>query len=364
MKFGNKITRRDFLKLGGLAVGAALLPVSLQNKSVYKPVQQYPDGASLGRVCAGDIGAWMEIKTEPNMRAPVAKTVFRDDILVVKREVIANVLDLDRYNQRWVETPDGYIYSPLVQPVKNHINVPLTDLPVNPNGERGMWIEITVPILDIEVDRGPAASFWIKEVVRPRVYYSQIFWAYDIRQKDGKTQYLLMEKYGALPDSYWVDATGCRPLTEADTAPINPDVGEKRIVIDLRYQTLHCFEGSREVYFCEISSGGKVDGEWLTPIGEHIIWRKLVSLHMSAGGLWGFDAPGIGWTTLFDSHGAAIHSAYWHNNFGTPLSHGCVNCLPHDAKWIWRWTNPIVNYYPGELTVTDVSNSTHVIVNV
>ena len=39
---------------------------------------------------------------------------------------------------------------------------------------------------------------------------------------------------------------------------------------------------------------------------------------------------------------------------------GCVNCLPEDAKWIWRWTNPSVGYYPGELTVTNASNSTYV----
>ena len=68
----------------------------------------------------------------------------------------------------------------------------------------------------------------------------------------------------------------------------------------------------------------------------------------------------IGCSTPWIAHGQAIHAVYWHNNFGIALSHGCVNCLPDDAKWIWRWTNPVVGYYPGELTVTNASNSTYV----
>jgi hypothetical protein len=48
----------------------------------------------------------------------------------------------------------------------------------------------------------------------------------------------------------------------------------------------------------------------------------------------------------------AIHSTFWHYNYGTPVSHGCVNCLPEDAKWIFRWTSPAVVYDPGMLDVT------------
>lgn len=348
-----KITRREFLKISGMFVGALALPHS---KSVLaKPLFQYPEGAMLGRVCAGQEGARTDLRTEPNLAAPSAGIAWRDDVLEWKREVVSNSFDLNRFNQRWVETNKGYIYAPDIQPVKNHINVPLQSLPVNPDGSVGMWVEITVPVVDIKPLNKANASFWIREVNHPRVYFSQVFWASEVRQENGMWEYLLSEKYGALPDKYWADATACRQITADEMTPIRPDVGDKHIKVNMTYQTLSCYEGGREVYFCEVASGGK-----LTPLGVQTIWRKMVSTHMSAGGVMEFDTSGIGWTTIFDSDGAAIHAAFWHNNFGIPLSHGCINCRPDDAKWIWRWCNPQIGYYPGELTVTDGSNSTKV----
>jgi lipoprotein-anchoring transpeptidase ErfK/SrfK len=73
---------------------------------------------------------------------------------------------------------------------------------------------------------------------------------------------------------------------------------------------------------------------------------------MSGGTLeGGYDLPGIGWVSYFASNGAALHSTYWHNDYGRPKSHGCLNCRPEDAKWIFRWTMPHVPYEPGDLTV-------------
>ena len=92
--------------------------------------------------------------------------------------------------------------------------------------------------------------------------------------------------------------------------------------------------------------------QWETPPGIRPIWRKLISVHMSGGSTGGgYDLPGVSWTSLFEGNGVAIHSTFWHNNFGEEMSHGCVNCAPDDAKWIFRWTNPVVSYDPGDLTV-------------
>ena len=349
MKFNQKMSRRDFLKLSGAMLGGLLLPRSKGVFSNYLPQADVPQSANLGRICAGEEGAWFHLKTEPNVYAPDGKIVWRDDVVVWKREVVANQLDYDRYNQRWVETPDGFLPVYMVQPVKNLPNQPLTNLPINPDGSKGMWVEITVPVVDIKPTRFPAASYWIREVNKPRIYYSQVFWAYDVRQENGNWEYLLMEKWGAEPDSYWVDATACRQIMPEEVTPIHLEARDKLIKVSMKYQTLSAFEGSREVYFCEVSTGGR-DG---TPIGNFPIWRKMISTHMSAGGLVAYDTPGIGWTTLFHGEGAAIHAAFWHNNFGTALSHGCINCRPEDAKWIWRWSNPQVSYFPGEWTSTD-----------
>jgi hypothetical protein len=75
---------------------------------------------------------------------------------------------------------------------------------------------------------------------------------------------------------------------------------------------------------------------------------------MSGGGAGateeGFDTMAIPWTCLFQGDGVAIHGVFWHNDFGTPKSHGCVNTLPEDAKWIFRWTTPNAPYYKGDIS--------------
>ena len=120
-----------------------------------------------------------------------------------------------------------------------------------------------------------------------------------------------------------------------------------------------CCEGNREVYFCRISTGAifnylgeRVDA-WSTPAGRHRIWRKAVSLPLSGGSsAVGWDLPAVGWITIFVGAGVAVHSTYWHNNYGVPTSRGCVNASPDDAKWIFRWTRPEVAYDPGDVTVS------------
>jgi lipoprotein-anchoring transpeptidase ErfK/SrfK len=98
-------------------------------------------------------------------------------------------------------------------------------------------------------------------------------------------------------------------------------------------------------------------------VGEFPSWQKNISTHMSGGVTGaGFDTAGIGWTVLFSSDGAAVHSTFWHNDFGLARTHGCVNCTPEDAKWIFRWTIPSVDYSPGGLITQGMNSSTHVVI--
>ena len=64
----------------------------------------------------------------------------------------------------------------------------------------------------------------------------------------------------------------------------------------------------------------------------------------------GYDTPGVSWCNFF-AEGVAIHSTFWHNDYGVPRSHGCVNVNPEDAKWIFRWSTPTVSLEPGDITV-------------
>jgi hypothetical protein len=94
------------------------------------------------------------------------------------------------------------------------------------------------------------------------LYYGQVA----ITRFDGWTTYRFNEDAGhgyGYGDIFWVDAAAFRPLTEEDVAPIHPEVDPniKKVYVDAtsEYQTLSCFEGTTEVYFCRVSTGYKSD---------------------------------------------------------------------------------------------------------
>jgi lipoprotein-anchoring transpeptidase ErfK/SrfK len=99
----------------------------------------------------------------------------------------------------------------------------------------------------------------------------------------------------------------------------------------LSQQTAVCCEGDRPVFATLISSG--VAG---TPTVQGIFrtWRRLETGKMSGPGYYIED---VTWTCYFYG-GFALHTAYWHDKFGRPRSHGCVNLSPHDAWWIHQWS--------------------------
>jgi len=370
------LTRRDFLKLTGLGLGAmAFNPFKPERLPLALP--QFPVGDRLGRIFSKT-----DIHSEPSFNAPAVKTIYDDEIVIWQQEVITRgVLDQNVINQRWAKTPDGYIYAPALQPVKNVPNTPITAIP---NGQLGFWAEVTVPYVDMRLE-GAAASphmkFLLENNLPVRLYYSQVVWIDQLAQADGVIYYRFNENGGrpagitggSYGDLLWGEASAFRVLTTDDVAPISSDVDPviKKIIVDRteNYQTLTCFEGSEEVYFCRVSTGQYRDSygnpvtEYLTPLGEHTTWRKSISIHMSGGTTGtGYDTPAVSWSTLFSGEGYAIHAAFWHNNFGVPRSHGCVNCLPEDAKWVFRWATPLNSLTEGDVVSQGLTNGTHVIV--
>jgi hypothetical protein len=350
--------RRDFIKLSALAMGSlAFRPWDYWTEMA----AEFPDAEKLGRVTSGKV----EIRTRPYVNSPVVKAIYDDAIVVWLREVIGEAPG-GYGSARWVETPDGYIYTSRLQPVFNQLNKPVTTLPPTPGGAvgastgKGMWAIVTVPYINLIMRRQLASPVY-RELLEiglpPRIYYSMVVWVDDVEVgTDGKVLYRVNERYGNPGDIYWVPAETLRPLTDDDVSPINPDVTDKRVVVNLTRQTLSCFEGRDEVFFCRVSTGAKFDAQgnavnvWSTPPGKFTIYRKLVSLHMSgqATGDW----PAVAWTSIFAKGGVAIHSTYWHNYFGIPRSHGCVNLKPDDAQWVWRWTSPYVPYEPGDMDIS------------
>lgn len=348
------LSRRDFLKLAAASLGS----LSLRPLSDLRLLPEFPAAERLGRAAKGSL----EIKARPDMDSQTVGIIYEDGVVPWLKEVVGTrnfIFD----NQRWVQVPDGYVYSARFQPVRNLPNEPVKELPVNSLGQ-GMWAEVTIPYVDAIPINDPSPNSWVAERVEQgqpvRLYYSQIFWIDQIRQSSsGGTLYRINPNYYGGLDLLWVPAEALHPIPAEEMAPIDPDVEGKRIVVDLTHQCLSCFVGSSEVYFCRCSTGAKFNNagaavdNWLTPPGEHSITRKYVSLQMSSSTTGAaYDSPGIGWSSIFATGGVAIHSTYWHNNFGDPMSHGCVNVSPTDARWIFRWAQPAVSYDPGMLDVT------------
>jgi lipoprotein-anchoring transpeptidase ErfK/SrfK len=365
----NNLSRRDFLKLTGLGLGA--LAFNPHRTGPASDLPQFPNAERLGRVLSR-----LDVRSAASLGAPAVKTLYEDSIVEWQREVVSAVVVEGRVNQRWVETPEGFIYSPDLQPVRNQPNTALTAVPA---GKPGFWAEVTVPYVDLAVENAPASP-WAKDVIsyglKPRLYYSQVGWIDQVRAGDGgRSLYRFNEDAGhgfGYGDIFWADGSAFRPLTEDDVSPINPDVdpAQKKVYINATYETLQCFEGSTEVYFCRVSSGAKWDAygnvvdKWSTPLGEQTTWRKAISIHMSGGSTGaGFDTPAISWTTLFNPDGIAVHAAFWHNDFGAPRSHGCVNARPEDAKWIFRWTTPNVSLDQSDISLQWPNGGTHIIVD-
>jgi lipoprotein-anchoring transpeptidase ErfK/SrfK len=105
---------------------------------------------------------------------------------------------------------------------------------------------------------------------------------------------------------------------------------DKWIDIDLSDQRLVAYVGTVPVYAVWISTGVP---RFPTVKGQFRIYRKLTSTTMAGPG---YHLPGVPWTMYYD-RSYAIHGTYWHNNFGHPMSHGCVNLPIPDAKWLFDW---------------------------
>lgn len=119
----------------------------------------------------------------------------------------------------------------------------------------------------------------------------------------------------------------------------NVPTADKRIYVDLASQTLFAYQGNTLVLQTPISSG-----RWSkTPVGNFHIWEKLRSTRMSGGaGDDAYDLPNVPYVMYF-YHDFGLHGAYWHDNFGHTMSHGCVNMRQVDAGAIFDWVDAPAN---------------------
>lgn len=135
----------------------------------------------------------------------------------------------------------------------------------------------------------------------------------------------------------------------------------KWIEIDLSDQTLYAHEDGKVVYTFLVSTG-----KWApTPTGVFRIWSKLRYCLMTGGSKHNntyYYLPNVPYTMYFYKD-YGIHGTYWHNNFGHPMSHGCVNMATPDAKTLFYWAHPEIGEKDWSVYPTKDDPGTSVIVH-
>lgn len=129
------------------------------------------------------------------------------------------------------------------------------------------------------------------------------------------------------------------------TKVLGESTGEKVIEVDLTNQRLYAYEGDQLIYTFLVSTG-----KWgRTPTGTFRIANKFRFVKMSGGSTalrTYYYLPNVPYTMFFGnseipaSRGFSFHGTYWHNNFGVPMSHGCINMKISEAGLLYNWADP------------------------
>lgn len=323
-----QLSRREFLGAGGLGLLSLAFPSAL-------PRQSGADG-QLGRVAE----AAADVFRQPSFAGEFVRRLARDTIIAIDAAEVGT--HSPAHNPVWYHIPDlGYVHSSPIQPVRDEPNEPVLDLP-----RGGRLMEATIPYIDAR---------WRPDPASPRAYrfyYSSVHWVDGVGEgTDGQVWYRVRDDLWAF--YYYAQARAFRPVGAEELTPLSPDVPseEKRIVVDLARQWMQCLEGSTLVLSTKISSGMRLaSGRYLTPTGHFATTRKRPTHHMALDTLPnGYDLPGVPWVSYITESGIGFHGTYWHNDFGAPRSHGCINLTPSAAKWLLRWTEPEVRVYQQEI---------------
>lgn len=330
----SNVSRRTVLKsIGLIGLGAASVSWNLTRALAQDPtlpeLAPHWQGQPLGRVT----GLYQNARKEPHTDAEVNVQHRKDDIVRVRRVVKGE--PSWAYNDLWLETDNGYMYSSYVQPMWYHLpNRPVHDLGV------GRWAEVTVPYTEAYYD----ADDSIEDRWVARTYYGCIYRITGLVQgKDGRYWYKVQEMY----QSFYIRAAHMRLIPDSELTPIGTDIDprDKWLEIDLSSQVIIAWDKNRAVWAHRVATGLKDFG---TPPGTHYIHDKRLSERMVGGTAAdeelsdAYNLGGIAFVCYFTDNWVATHSTFWHNDYGQPHSHGCVNLPTYASKFVYRWSTPYV----------------------
>ncbi len=140
-----------------------------------------------------------------------------------------------------------------------------------------------------------------------------------------------------IADGQWIERTSVR-VARTHPRPAIEGAHARWVDLDLDEQVLVAYDGDKPVFATLFSSGRRKKD---TPPALYRLRSKAALTKMAAEEreTSHYEVSEVPWATRFRS-GLYFHAAYWHDQFGTPKSHGCVNLSPKDARWIYDWTDP------------------------
>lgn len=332
------ISRRDFLKISSTAASSlAIFP--------FLPVKNdFPDGMMIRITSSGIDEKGIPVYSEPNDQSRIVRSVFRDNLLNVYEEVDSGT---PGYNPIWYRVWGGFVHRARTQKVEFIYNQVSQSI-----REKGQLAEITVPYTQ--------ALRLVGKDWQPlnRLYYNSVHWVKGIDPgPDGQPWYRILDELVDI--TYNVPASHLRLIKDEEISPVSPEIPweKKRIEVSLSAQRVTCFEYDKPVFTTMVSSGrldnyvGANGIPTRTPSGDFYISVKMPSKHMGSGDLAqaadieAYQLPGVPWTSFIQFRGSrfmghAFHGTYWHDNFGVPMSSGCLNMRTEEAKWFFRWCLP------------------------
>jgi len=269
----------------------------------------------------------------PTDTSQIIRTWVRDDLIHVYGTVNSGT---PGYNPIWYRVFGGYMHRARLQKVRVQYNMPLPSIPATK-----ILAELTVPYT--QAYHYNKLDGWYSPY---RLYFSSTQWITGIDTgPDGRPWYVVQDEADKSVHNF-VPAVQLRPIPTDDFAPLSPGIpsGKKRIEVNLATQILTCFENNNQVFSTKVSTG-QLGVE--TPQGSFHVNDKLPARNMSTTSRLADDIiplVGVPWCSFFTEQGHAFHGTYWHDNFGVPMSHGCVNMRNEDAKWLFRWNTPSASF--------------------
>lgn len=318
----SQLSRRDFLKITASgALGLVLSELGLDRALAAPPTSQ--GLALISGVPIFDV---------PSTTGNKLELIGKDKVIQLLGEAQGNYID-NPYNTTWYQVDGGYVYSGTVLPVESNYQKPVYEVP-----KEGKLAEISVPYSLTYL----APYFYAKN--GQRLYYESTHWVKKVivtREEKG-VWYEIYDKVDK--KTYYVPSYNMRFIPDEELTQLSPDVPneEKLIHVDLTTQMVTAFEGQKMVLSQRCASGQRGTD---TPKGEWSTYHKGPSIHMTNQGdevAHIYNLPGVPWCSFFTGSGHALHGTYWHNDYGHPRSNGCVNLPSSVAKWVYRWTNPVL----------------------